>query len=62
MIGLQHENLVRLLGVCWDEQLMVMEYMVEGDLNSYLRKQFQYSELTNFHLLYMAFQVASGKS
>lgn len=71
MIRLKHANVVRLLGVCRsdNESFLMMEYMENGDLHEFLRKQtlvsdtveiLQDTEVTPLVLLYMAVQIASG--
>ena len=68
MSSLNHQNVVRLIGVCYDEPaFMMMEYMEEGDLNEFLQ---QYSEIvetpsnntqiSTFTMVYMASQIASA--
>ena len=70
MARLQHENVVRLLGICLDKNAFIMmEYMENGDLNQYLQK-FEFTPgtdtpnysgyLTTGVLLYMCLQVAAG--
>ena len=68
MSSLNHQNVVRLIGVCYDEPaFMMMEYMEEGDLNEFLQ---QYSEIvetpsndtqiSTSTVVYMASQIASA--
>ena len=73
MSRLQHENVVRLLGVCRDEPIcMIVEYMENGDLNQFLRghvlegddDEMLYANtkqpIKYQDLMYIAQQVASG--
>ena len=69
MSHLNHENIVRLLGVCSiGDAFIVMEYMENGDLNQYLRKHrlvpphasVRMNQITVPTLLYMAVQIAKG--
>ena len=68
MANLRHENVVRLLGVCKDDPMcMIVEYMVNGDLNQFLRDcEFAPGLHAKGHLLslqvqlYMALQLAAG--
>ena len=70
MSRLNHDNVVRLLGVCaGEESFIMMEYMENGDLNQFLQKQklmpdtisgLQENEVTPVILLYMGVQIASG--
>ena len=69
MSHLNHENIVRLLGVCSiGDAFIVMEYMENGDLNQYLRKHrivpphatVRVNQITVPTLLYMAVQIAKG--
>ena len=70
MARLNHDNVVRLLGVCTSEEsFIMMEYMENGDLNQFLQKQklmpdtisgLQENEVTPVILLYMGVQIASG--
>ena len=70
MSQLNHENIVRMLGVCSSEPAFIMmEYMEEGDLNQFLQR---YSEIVSSGsvcsgrqiststLIYMATQIASA--
>lgn len=69
---LKHANVVRLLGVCTTNphsSFMMVEYMENGDLHQFLRKQklvsdkttnLQEGEATPLILLYMSVQIASG--
>ena len=72
MSRLKHANVVRLLGVCTstsNECFLMMEYMENGDLQDFLRKQklvpdtvdnLKDGEVTPLILLYMSVQIASG--
>ena len=70
MSRLNHDNVVRLLGVCRDmESFIMMEYMENGDLNQFLQRQrlmpdtitgLQENEVTPVILLYIGVQMASG--
>lgn len=70
MARLNHDNVIRLLGVCtMGESFIMMEYMENGDLNQFLQKQnlmpdtiagLQENEVTPIILLYMGVQIASG--
>ena len=71
MSRLNHDNVVRLLGVCTGttESFIMMEYMENGDLNQFLQKQklmpdtitgLQENEVTPIILLYIGVQIASG--
>lgn len=68
---LKHANVVRLLGICskGNTPFILVEYMENGDLNQFLRKQklvsdntqhLQDGEATPLILLYMAVQISSG--
>ena len=69
MARLKHENVVQLLGVSKDDpMLMIVEYMVNGDLNQFLSER-RLGSSAEVHsdnvlayqaLLYMAMQVSSG--
>ena len=70
MARLNHENVVRLLGVCLGEKAFIMmEYMEEGDLNDYLKKR-EFATVDSYPLpdgtvdvavlVYICLQVASG--
>ena len=71
MSGLKHANVIRLLGVCSMEvdPFIIVEYMENGDLHEFLRKQelvaddtksLQEGQTTPLILLYMGLQIASG--
>ena len=70
MARLNHDNVIRLLGVCTaGESFIMMEYMENGDLNQFLTKQIlmpdtiaglQDNEVTPIILLYIGVQIASG--
>jgi hypothetical protein len=70
MARLHHPNVVHLLGVCMvGTPFIMMEYMENGDLNEFLRKQnlvddgvslLQENEISPLVLLYMTVQIASG--
>ena len=70
MARLNHDNVIRLLGVCTTgESFIMMEYMENGDLNQFLTKQvlmpdtisgLQDNEVTPIILLYLGVQIASG--
>ena len=68
MSHLKHPNVVKFIGVCYEEPAFIMmEYMEKGDLNQFLRR---YSEIVTTPssedqiaistLVYMASQIASG--
>lgn len=70
MARLNHENVVRLLGVCLSKNAFIMmEYMEEGDLNNYL-KALKFVTVDTYPLpdgtvdvavlVYMCLQVAAG--
>ena len=69
MSRLHHDNVVRLLGVCLEQNAFIlMEYMESGDLNQYLHK-FEIapsdqppteSQIMPSNLLYMSLQIANG--
>ena len=68
MSSLNHQNVVRLIGVCYDEPaFMMMEYMEEGDLNEFLQRYSEIVEtpsnntqISTFTVVYMASQIASA--
>lgn len=70
MCRLNHDNVIRLLGVCYTgERFIMMEYMENGDLNQFLQKHSLVddtvtglgdSEITPIILLYIGVQIASG--
>ena len=69
MSRLNHDNVVRLLGICsYDNAFIVMEYMENGDLNQYLRKRSVTpssdgegtTTLSPSVLLHLAVQISSG--
>ena len=71
MARLNHENVVRLVGVCLSHNAFIMmQYMENGDLNQFLRSKslsltkMPLSEDSNFviipHLIYVSLQVAAG--
>lgn len=71
MARLNHDNVIRLLGVCTEdsEAFIMMEYMENGDLNQFLQKQMlmpdtitgiQENMVTPIILLYIGVQMASG--
>ena len=70
MSRLNHDNVVKLLGVCrTGENFIVMEYMENGDLNQFLQKHTLVPdtvdglgewEITPIILLYIGVQIASG--
>lgn len=70
MARLQHENVVRLLGVCLEEQAFIlMEYMENGDLHQFLENS-EFTTLDTYPpskgslnisiLIFMGLQIASG--
>ena len=70
MSRLNHDNVVRLLGVCRiSESFIMMEYMENGDLNQFLQKHSLVPdiveglgewEITPIILLYIGVQISSG--
>ena len=73
MSRLQHENVVRLLGVCREDPIcMIVEYMENGDLNQFLRCHvLEGADDENMYantklpikyedLMYIAYQVSAG--
>ena len=70
MSRLRDDNVIRLLGICTTgTPFIMMEYMENGDLNSYLQKfEFKFetdkppaaNEITLNALVYMSYQIASG--
>ena len=70
MSRLNHENIIRLLGICSqdpDHSFIVMEYMEKGDLNQYLRQHsIQHgrprasNEITIQTLIFISLQIAKG--
>lgn len=70
MSRLNHDNVVKLLGVCrTGENFIMMEYMENGDLNQFLQKHTLVPdtvdglgewEITPIILLYIGVQIASG--
>ncbi|CAB4005475.1 A Chain A, Epithelial discoidin domain-containing receptor 1 [Paramuricea clavata] len=73
MSRLQHENVVRLLGVCRDDPIcMIVEYMENGDLNQFLKGHVLEDDhdvmiyantkqpISYEELIYIASQVAAG--
>ena len=68
MSSLNHPNVVRLIGVCYDEPaFMMMEYMEEGDLNEFLQRYSEIVEtpsndtqISTSTVVYMASQIASA--
>ena len=76
MAGLRHTNVIRLLGVCRDDPMcMIVEYMINGDLNQFLKDRIlapsqalnesvaqerEDSFISTQALMYMGQQVAAG--
>ncbi|KAL5004291.1 hypothetical protein ScPMuIL_017747 [Solemya velum] len=71
LTNLQNENIVKFYGVCVDgnDFMMVFEYMKNGDLKSYLRKNdpnspskpgVNFIPLRTIHLYHIANQIANG--
>lgn len=71
MIRLKHANVIRLLAICTSTAtpFLMMEYMENGDLNEFLRKQqlrpdsvqsLDINEVTPMILVYISVQIASG--
>ena len=70
MSRLNHDNVIRFLGVCYSgERFIMMEYMENGDLNQFLQKHTLVddtvtglgdTEITPVILLYLGVQIASG--
>ena len=59
---LHHDNVVRLLGVCFTSEplMIVLEYMANGDLKAFLRSQAGSHVLTEQHLMKIAIDAAGG--
>ena len=70
MSSLKHQNVVSLIGVCYDDPAFIMmEYMEEGDLSQFLQRYTDIVPVTTFSsdtqittstLVYMASQIASA--
>ena len=70
MSCLKHQNVVSLLGVCYqDPAFIMMEYMEEGDLNNFLKRYSEivpiitkssHTQITTSTLVFMASQIASA--
>ena len=70
MSCLKHQNVVSLIGVCYqDPAFIMMEYMEEGDLNNFLKRYSEIvpiitsstqTQITTSTLVYMASQIASA--
>ncbi len=65
MRPLAHENVIRLLGVCFQTEplLIVLEYMANGDLKTFLRRANDPEsgiELSTAHMLRLAQDCARG--
>ena len=70
MSCLKHQNVVSLIGVCYqDPAFIMMEYMQEGDLNRFLKRYSEIvpiitsstqTQITTSTMVYMASQIASA--
>lgn len=70
MSQLKHPNVLRLLGVCYNNPLfMMMEYTDEGDLNQFLQRCSEIvpiktpssnNQITTSTLIYIAYQIANA--
>ena len=59
---LSHDNVVRMLGVCFSSEpmMIVLEHMANGDLKAFLRSHTETSIITPQHMIKLALDSSSG--
>ena len=60
--ALTHDNVVRMLGVCFssDPMMIVLEHMANGDLKAFLRTHASTNIITNQNMMKIAIDCSSG--